>query len=126
MNDQYMRELRRHLHCSRKVRNRLIEHFSAYQGGTVDGTPDYGQMVTMFGPPKEMAQTLMEEVTGEERNAYSRNILFGKIVAIAMVLCFVIFSLYIMFIKEINVIEYREYTNVYQAYEIPEEMESVP
>lgn len=126
MNDQYMRELRRHLHCSRKSRNRLLEHFTAYQCGTIDETPDYGQMVTMFGPPQEMAQTLIEEVTREERNAYRRNILFGKIVAIAMVLCFVILSLYTMFIKEITVIEYREYTNVYQAYEILEEMESVP
>lgn len=126
MNDKYLHELRRHLRCSRKTQNRLLEQFTAYQRNAIDDTPDYGQMVTMFGPPQEMAQTLMEEVTVEERNAYSRNILLGKAVAIAMALCFVFFFMYIMFIKEITVIEYKEYTNAYQAYETSEEMESVP
>lgn len=125
MNKQYMRELRRQLRCSRKTQNRLLESFSAYHRNSIDDTPDYDQMVTMFGPPDEMARTLMEEVTGEERNAYNRNILFGKTIAIAMALCFVIFSLYIMFIKEIPV-QYSEYTNVSQAYETPEETERVP
>lgn len=117
MNDQYVRELRRHLHCFRKTQNRLLEHFTAYQRSSIEDTPDYDQMVTMFGPPEEMAGTLMEEVTSGERSAYRRNKVILKIAAIILSVGFVACSLYILFIKELTVVEYREGTSVGELYE---------
>lgn len=111
MNDQYMRELRNHLRCSRKTRKRLIEHFSAYQRDAIDEAPDYDQMVTLFGPPDEIAQTLMEEVTSEEQMAYAQSKLVKKIATILLATAFVLSSLYVMFWKEISVIEVE--TNTY-------------
>ena len=105
MNDKYLRELRRHLRCSRKTQKRLSEQFKAYQHDAIDDAPDYDQMVTMFGPPEEMARTLMEEVSQEEQLAYRRNRLFLRIISFVLAISFAVFSLYIFFIKEITVIE---------------------
>lgn len=111
MNDRYMREIRRHLRCSRKTRIRLLNRFTTYQRDAIDDAPDYDQMVTMFGPPKEMARILMEEVTNEEQTAYEQSNLVKKIATILVAVAFVLSSLYIMFWKEISVIEVE--TNTY-------------
>lgn len=111
MNDQYIRELRRHLRCSRKSRNCLLQHFAAYQRDAIDGVPDYDQMVTLFGPPDEIAKTLMEEVTSEEQTRYAQNKLAKKIATILLAAAFVLSSLYVMIWKEISVIEVE--TNTY-------------
>lgn len=117
MNDQYVRELRRHLHCFRKTQNRLLEHFTAYQRSSIEDTPDYDQMVTMFGPPEEMAGTLMEEVTSGERSAYRRNKVILKIAAIVLAVNVVICCVYFMFIKETTVLEVETYTYYGNPYE---------
>lgn len=111
MNDRYMRELRRHLHCSRKAQKRLLDQFTTYQRSNMDSTPDYDQMVTMFGPPEEMARTLMEEITSEEQTAYAQSKLVKKIVTVLLATAFVLSSLYVMFWKEMSVVEVE--TNTY-------------
>lgn len=59
----------------------------------MDETLDYDRMVVMFGPPEEMARTLMEEVTSEACFGYRRNKLILKITAIILAVGFVAFSL---------------------------------
>lgn len=126
MNNRYLRELRCQLRCSRKVKNRLLEQFTAYQQRAIDEALDYDQMVTLFGPPEEMAQTLMVEITRKEQDTFIRNKLIQKIVAIFMVVSFVCFSLYILFVKEITTIEVDSYTHVYEEYRTPAETEENP
>lgn len=111
MNDKYLHELRSHLRCSRKTKNRLLEQFTAYQRNTIDDTPDYDQIVNMFGPPEEMARTLMEEITSEEQTAYAQSKLVKKIVTVLLATAFVLSSLYVMFWKEMSVVEVE--TNTY-------------
>lgn len=123
MNDRYMRELRRQMRCSRKTQNRLLEQFTAYQMNSLDETPDYDRMVTMFGPPDEMAWTLMAEITQNEHSAYRRNRLILKAVAFVMAVSFVFFSLYIMFVKENTMIEVERKTYYGTPYESPDESE---
>lgn len=103
MNDRYMRELRRHLHCSRKIRIRLLKRFVAYQHDAIDNTPDYDQMITMFGPPDEMARTLMEEVTQAETFTYRRSRLRMIATAIAACILWVMFTAYVYWMKTIPI-----------------------
>lgn len=103
MNDKYLHELRSHLRCSRKTKNRLLEQFTAYQRNTIDGTPDYDQIVNMFGPPEEMARTLMEEVTQDERLAYRRSKLRMAAAGIATCVLWVMFTAYIYWMKTIPI-----------------------
>lgn len=103
MNDKYLYKLRRHLRCSMKTKNRLLEQFKAYQRNAIDDTPDYNQMVTMFGPPEEMAGTLMEEVTQVEVYAYRRSKL--RMVAAGIVACvlWIMFTVYVYWMKTIPI-----------------------
>ena len=112
MNDKYLRELRRHLRCSRKTKKRLLEQFKAYQRSAIDDTPDYDQMVTMFGPPEEMARTLMEEVSQEERSIYQHKKQRLKAAGIAACILWAVFTFYVFWIKSIplQVVE-RTYCN---------------
>ena len=103
MNNRYMRELRRQMRCSRKTQNRLLEQFTAYQLKSLDETPDYEQMVTMFGSPDEMAQTLMEEVSQEEQSIYQRKKQCLKGAGIAACILWAVFTFYIFVIKSIPI-----------------------
>ena len=101
MNNRYMRELRRQMRCSRKTQNRLLEQFTAYQLKSLDETPDYEQMVTMFGSPDEMARTLMEEVSQEERSIYQHKKQRLKAAGIAACILWAVFTFYVFWIKSI-------------------------
>lgn len=103
MNDKYLHELRHHLRCSRKTQNRLLEQFKAYQCDTIDDTPDYDQMVTMFGPPEEMARTLMEEVTQVEMHAYRRSKLRMVATGVAACVLWIMFTVYVYWMKTIPI-----------------------
>lgn len=116
MNDKYLHELRHHLRCSRKTRNRLLEQFKAYQRDTIDDTPDYDQMVTMFGPPEEMARTLMEEVTQVEMHAYRRSKLRMAAAGVAACVLWVMFTAYVYWMKTIPI----EFTRTTESHQITE------
>lgn len=103
MNNRYMRELRRQMRCSRKTQNRLLEQFTAYQLNSLDETPDYEQMVTMFGPPDEMAQTLMEEITPSEESAFRRSRLQRIAIGIIAGALWVLFTGYVYWMKTVPI-----------------------
>lgn len=103
MHDKYLRELRRYLRCSRKSKNRLLEQFTSYQCDVIDDTLDYDQMVTMFGPPEEMARTLMEEVTKAEVYAYRRSKLRMVAAGIAACVLWIMFTVYVYWMKTIPI-----------------------
>lgn len=69
---KYLRKVRRRLACFRK-RERLRRLDTLLRAYAADcPAPDYGQIVEAFGPPEEMARTLMREVPSEESSAYFR------------------------------------------------------
>ncbi len=103
---QYKRALKRNLRCSRRTRERLLEKFNFSLAAFLEDTPAPGkdEIYAAFGPPKEMADTLMAEVAPEEFSRYCKNkiiigVTSGILVSIlATVLLF--FSLYIYIIKQ--------------------------
>lgn len=69
---KYLGRVRRRLGCFRK-RERLRRLDTLLRDYAADcPAPDYGQIVEAFGPPEEMARTLMREVPSEESSAYFR------------------------------------------------------
>lgn len=123
MNDKYLHELRRHLRCSRKSKNRILEQFTAYQRDAIDDAPDYDQMVTMFGPPEEMARTLMEEVTQVEMHAYRRSKLRMVAAGVAACVLWVMFTAYVYWMKTIPIEQNSTITerSISETYEVVNE-----
>lgn len=80
---QYRRVLKRKLRCSWGVRKRLLEKFddAAFSYLENEPTPALAEVTEAFGPPEEMARTLMEEVTPKEAAAYKRGTILRRVLA---------------------------------------------
>lgn len=99
---QYERLLKKQLRCTTAVRKRLLEKFRGALLVFLEETPDpnLNQLREAFGPPEEMAQVLMTEVSPEERAEYCRNRRIWRIVAGVIAVVFVLFTMYIYFEKQ--------------------------
>ena len=62
--------------------------------------PSLNQLREAFGPPEEMAQVLMTEVSPEEKAEYRRNRQMRRIAAGIIVVVFVLFTMYVYFEKQ--------------------------
>lgn len=80
---QYKKVLKKNLRCSGSVRERLLAKFDSSLSAFLDDTPapDKDAIHTAFGPPKEMADLLMAEVTPEEAAHYRRKSIIIKIIS---------------------------------------------
>ncbi|MCD8353022.1 MAG: hypothetical protein LUC47_01720 [Clostridiales bacterium] len=98
----YRREVRRCLHCGRAAKRRLEEHLTSLLNAFLedDSAPDRAALVTAFGTPEELAATLMEELTPEERGQWKRQWLAARVVCVVLVLLLAAFSIYTFFLKE--------------------------
>lgn len=107
---RYVKEMSRQLHCSQKVKRRLLDQFEAYQKNAHDYGSDctYDRMVADFGPPEEMACELMRDVTAAERNAFRHSVLIRKVIEVVFIIAFIAATFFIWFLKSnpVNVIEY--------------------
>lgn len=76
MNDcvRYERALKKELRCGKKARKRLLEQFRDAQKNFLEENlvPDMAALQEAFGPPAEMASTLMASTTEEERTQYKK------------------------------------------------------
>lgn len=99
---QYRRALKKKLRCGRDVKNRLLESFDSTLSAYLEEHPDpnMDDLTIAFGPPVEMAEVLMTEVTPQEKTQYRKNSTIHKIL-IALLAAFLLFStIYIWFYKE--------------------------
>lgn len=80
---QYRRALKRKLRCSGGVRKRLLEKFDGAAVSYLENepTPALAGVTEAFGPPEEMARTLMEEVTPKEATAYKWGVIVRRVIA---------------------------------------------
>lgn len=103
---RYRRELRKALCCTRKTKNSLLAQFLVYQQKVIDelSSPTYEQMVILFGPPEEMAEVLMVEVTPEENDHYQKRRRLYLGVAGGLLAVLIVFTAYTTFIKELTTI----------------------
>lgn len=82
----YLRHVRRNLTCFRK-RERLCRLHGALRAFAGEcSAPDYPHLVEAFGPPEEMARTLMQEVPAKESSAFFRREWILKAAACALLL----------------------------------------
>ena len=98
---QYRRALKRKLRCSKKVKDRLLEGFDTTLDTCLEehANPSMDVLIFAFGPPEEMAKTLMAEVTPQELAQYRRYSLFTQLLASILTVILVLSTVYIWFYK---------------------------
>lgn len=103
--NQYKKALKKHLHCSGPVRDRLIKGFDASMTAFLEDIPSPGheEVYAAFGSPKEMAELLMTEVTTEEAALYRRQNTLLRTVAGVLASVLLAGTIYIYFFKEQNI-----------------------
>lgn len=69
---QYRKELKRALRCGQAARRRLLARWDSSLAGFLveNAAPAFDEIAAAFGPPKEMAQTLMAELTVADIRGY--------------------------------------------------------
>lgn len=119
---QYRRVLKRKLRCSWGVRKRLLEKFddAAFSYLENEPTPALAEVTEAFGPPEEMARTLMEEVTPKEAAAYKRGTILRRVLAGVAAAAVLAFAIYTFYWKEIG------FTIIVETYEILPDGTKVP
>lgn len=123
---QYKKELGRLLPCPRKTRRQLVARLDAYRDSEMadNPSPTYEQLVSGFGPPEEMAQTLSMELTPQDRAAYRRNRLAYRAAAVALAAALLVFTVYIWILKT-TPIEVIEKTVIITESDTTEEVEDI-
>lgn len=119
---QYRRALKRKLRCSWGVQKRLLEKFddAAFSYLENEPTPALAEVTEAFGPPEEMARTLMEEVTPKEAAAYKRGTILRRVLAGVAAAAVLAFAIYTFCWKEIG------FTIIVETYEILPDGTKVP
>lgn len=111
---QYEKLLKKQLRCTTAVRKRLLEKFRGALLVFLEETPDpnLNQLREAFGPPEEMAQVLMTEVSPEEMVEYCRNTRIRRIAAGVIAVVLVLFTMYVYFEKQKPLITTDEVNNL--------------
>ena len=119
---QYRRALKRKLRCSGGVRKRLLEKFDGAAVSYLENepTPALAGVTEAFGPPEEMARTLMEEVTSEEATAYKWGVIVRRVIAAVALAAVLGFAIYTFCWKEVG------FTIIVETYEILPDGTKVP
>lgn len=99
---QYERLLKKRLRCTAAVSKRLLKKFRGALLAFLEETPEPSlkQLHEAFGPPEEMAQVLMVEMSPEENAKYRRNRRIRRIAAGVIAVVFLLFTMYVYFEKQ--------------------------
>lgn len=99
---QYKSRLKQHLRCSRRTKVKLMESFSHLLNGFLGENPDAttADLCNAFGPPEEMAATLMEQVEEKDKRAYKLQQLVLCTMAIFLASVLILTSIAVFFWKE--------------------------
>lgn len=102
----YRRLLKKNLRCCRRTKKRLLAKFDSTMEAFLAEMPvqDMDALNNAFGPPQEMAQVLMSEVSEKELSRYRITKWAARITALVMVLIWVLFTIHVYFQKSFPVI----------------------
>lgn len=124
---QYKRKLKENLRCSCSAKRKLLDRFDDSLREYLDENPSptMEELSTAFGPPEEMARTLMENVDEADKAAYSKFLVARRVTAGILAAVLLAFSAYVFFLKEIpmTVIINGE---IADSFNIPEEQMTAP
>ena len=98
---QYRRAVKKNLRCTLKVKIRLMDGFDHTLSGYLEENqnPTADDLVNAFGPPKEMADVLISNLSQSERTQYRKTTLLGKILLATLVVLFLALTAYIWSFK---------------------------
>lgn len=104
--NKYKREVKASLKCDRKLRRSLLSQLEDFKdsSGVEDGT--YDQFAISFGPPQEMASSLMESVSVKEIRKFQNEKKMWRFLLCIFVAVLVAGTLYIWFEKSNPVVVY--------------------
>ena len=98
---QYRRALKKKLRCNVNVKQRLLDGFDQTLATYLEehSDPTIDNLAVAFGPPEEMAENLMAEVTPHEIAQHRRNFLLLRIFAGVLIAVLLLSTVYIWFYK---------------------------
>ena len=104
--NKYKREVKASLKCDRKLRRNLLSQLEDFKdsSGVEDGA--YDQFAISFGPPQEMASSLMESVSVKEIRKFQNEKKMWRFLLCIFVAMLVAGTLYIWFEKSNPVVVY--------------------
>lgn len=104
--NKYKREVKASLKCDRKLRRNLLSQLEDFKdsSGVEDGA--YDQFAISFGPPQEMASSLMESVSVKEIRKFQNEKKMWRFLLYIFVAVLVAGTLYIWFEKNNPVVVY--------------------
>ena len=103
---RYRRALKKHLHCGVSTRRQLLDRFDNSLSDFLADcpTPSQEQLKSAFGPPEEAAGVLMEAVSENEQIQCQKRKTLLRILASAVAVLFIVFTIYVYFVKDIVLI----------------------
>ncbi len=107
---RYKSKLKQKLQCSRRMKAELLTDFTHSLDGFLDEKPDatFADLSNAFGPPEEMANILMEQVSEQETCTYKLHQTLRHIVAVVLAIVLFLFTVYVLFWKQKPIISYTE------------------
>lgn len=104
--NKYKKEVKASLKCDRKLRGNLLSQLENFKdsSGVEDGA--YDQFAISFGPPQEMASSLMESVSVKEIRKFQNEKKMWRFLLCIFVAVLVAGTLYIWFEKSNPVVVY--------------------
>lgn len=104
--NKYKREVKASLKCDRKQRKQLLNQLEAFKNSSGMEDDTYGQLFASFGPPEEMAASLMENVSESEVTRFQNRENMWHFLLCVFIAAFVAGTLYIWFEKANPVVVY--------------------
>lgn len=99
---KYKNKLRKKLRCTNTARERLLDSFDSTLEGYLDENPNASleDLCNAFGPPEEMANILMEQVSSEEVAIYRRRKLCVCVIGVLLAVALIVMALIVFLWKE--------------------------
>ena len=104
--NKYKREVKASLNCGRKQRKVLLNQLENFKDSSGVEDDTYDQLLVSFGPPEDMAASLMENVSAEEISRFQNGKKWWRFLLCIFVAALVAGTLYIWFEKTNPVVVY--------------------
>ena len=104
---RYRRELRSQLRCVGKTRRALMQQFDTSLDSFLQDHPDTtaAELYAAFGDPEIMAQTIMSQVSQEEKDRFRRRRILATCIAALAVTALLVLTVYVFGIKQFSNID---------------------
>lgn len=101
---KYRRALKKQLRCTKAVKFRLLAGFDKTLHIFLEDhtDPSMDDLISAFGAPEEMANTLMAQTTPQEHARCQKKLLFTRILSGILIGILISLTVYIWFVKEMG------------------------